>query len=129
MEVKIIVSDGEGATGAPGATVIGAAPSAQPWAMAAPAAAPDYGATQASGAATPPEEILRAAAALGAINGGPAPSFGNMGQAGTPPPFITGNVGPMAAALGRGPDVAAGAAPGSGAQMETFTAPEPGGAE
>jgi hypothetical protein len=131
MHVQIIVSDSEGASGAPAVTMLGAAHAAHQAPMPQASGAPDFAAAPAPGAATPPAEILRAAAALGAINGGPAPNFGNMGQAGIPPAFVTGNNASTPGSQGGmgGTDVAAGAAPGSGAQMETYTAPEPGGDE
>lgn len=140
MEVKIIVSDGQAAAAAAPAVMVSGAPAAQPSMAPQAGGAQDYQ----QGAATPPAEILRAAAATGAINAGPAPGIfsqglGNQGLggqdvAGAPPAFITGNAASPSASgapqsgMG-GPDIPAGAAPGSGAQMETYTAPEPGGGE
>jgi hypothetical protein len=134
MEVKIIISNGESATAAPGATVFaGGAPVTMQGFAPQASAAPNASGV---GLATvmPPAETLRAAAALGAIDGGPAPAFAGMGEAGVPPAFITGAVAAMSPGSEmRGvvgaPDMAAGAAPGSGSQMETYMAPEPGGDE
>jgi len=66
------------------------------------------------------------------MNAGPAPTIGDLSAPGAPPAFIaqasagTG-IGAMAQGSTTGPDLAAGAAPDSGAQTETYTSPEPGG--
>jgi hypothetical protein len=70
---------------------------------------------------TPPPEVLRAAAALGAQDAGPAPMLGGFSTPGAPQQFTgSGSEFPaIVAATGR--DHAAGAAPGSGMQMQTDT--------
>lgn len=120
MEIKIVISDNDPASktrvavSAPGAT--------------------DFATTQ-SGAATssdaPPAEVLRAAAAMGAMSAGPAPALGASAFAqGAPAAFITGATGfagvDIADRAAISPDHSAGAAPGSAAQMETFSTPAAG---
>ena len=112
MEVKIIISDTAG--GGPGANSVatvqfGPGSSSDANVQAGPV-------SQATGLSAA-EELLQRAAAIGAINAGPAPNLSGS-EAGAPMPFINVNADMAASAAG---GQSAGAAPGSGSLMETFT--------
>lgn len=71
-----------------------------------------------------PPEVLRAAAAIGAIDAGPAPGAGSSTQAGVPPPFSSGSdLGDVTTSVGisAGPSAAAG--PDSGSVVESVIDP------
>jgi len=133
MEVKISISD----NGSPSSRIEMPAHASAP-APATPAAnaaevtdAGQAGAggtsgVGASGDMGAPADLLMRAAEMGAMNAGPAPDL-SMFQQGAPPPFITGQMGQMAAASGVAGAVAsesAGASPGTAARVVTHTAPE-----
>src|SRR6476660_9062642 len=105
MEIKIVISDSKAAdTGASNSVHV------------------ESGAPQ----STAPPELLQAAAAIGAINAGPAPTLAAAPSEG-PSPFIgTGAIGDMPGAFGSASSApeSAGAAPGSAAFVETTSAPE-----
>src|SRR5437879_5784702 len=112
MEVKISISDG----GSTPATVemsgqaTGSAASGTYAAAAASGDVTDAGQAGMGGgsgmsmggdlAGSVPPDLLMRAAAMGAMNAGPAPDL-SMFQQGAPPPFITGQMGQMASFLGR----------------------------
>lgn len=81
MEIKIVISDTAGGGGTTPAPSIGVSDE------------PSRAGTGGESAATtgqqisPPPEIARAAAAIGAIDAGPAPGTGGSTQFGVPPPF------------------------------------------
>ena len=105
MEIKIVISDSKAAD-------TGASSSVHA----------ESGAPQ----STAPPELLQAAAAIGAINAGPAPTLAAAPSEG-PSPFIgTGAIGDMPGAFGSASSApeSAGAAPGSAAFVETTSAPE-----
>jgi hypothetical protein len=149
MEIKILISDssagvvvqnGAGAPpGSPGATGSGAQPgagaqpgqatptSADPWSgIATDAGRTGVGSSVQAGMPTgsavqPPAYLLRAAAALGARNGGPAPMLSGWagGISGEPLQFTNATIAaPVMAALGA-PDQSAGAAPGAESSTPT----------
>lgn len=123
MEVKITISDNDAA----GRASIAVTGLSAPDQGQAPSGSQPVGSLL-----TPPPDVARAAAALGAMNAGPAPAFGNAMAPGAPPAFIAGTsdqiaISGQSGSMSTGPDNPAGAAPGSGAQAETFTAPARGG--
>ena len=81
MEIKIVISDtaGGGATPAPSVQVGGE--------QARPGAGGEASAATGQQQVSAPPEILAAAAAVGAIDAGPAPGTGGTVQPGIPPPF------------------------------------------
>jgi hypothetical protein len=80
MEIKITISDtaGGGATPAPSMQI-----SSEP----GPSGASGQSSAPSGQQVSAPPEILRAAAAVGAIDAGPAPGVGGSTQFGVPPPF------------------------------------------
>ena len=130
MEVRIVITDGAAGSSEKSVHIEGAAVSAAGASDAASAGgAGSGGAMAASGAAaeTAPGTggSTPAQAPAGAIDAGPAPS-GDFFQPGTPQPFNAqraANVQPPPSSTGTtASDESAGAAPGSGAGMETSTA-------
>jgi hypothetical protein len=95
MEIKIVISDTptEGASQGAGITVTQATQSV----------------------AEPPAYLARAAAAIGARNGGPAPMLTGMtgGTPGEPVPFTSAAIASPVLAAAGAPDQSAGAAPGA----------------
>ena len=124
MEIKIVISEGGSGAGQGEASSVHV--TRAPGGAGAPADSEAAGVHQ---MAAPPE-VLRAAAAMGAINAGPAPGLTGAPHVDGPPPFIGASVasemgGHMGSATSpRGES--AGAAPGSGHFMETTTAAEGG---
>ena len=123
MEIKILISDSPGGAEAQvGGTVV--ARSAAPGAVGqAPAAT--------GSPLQPPDYLVRAAAALGAHNGGPAPMLSGLvgGASGEPVQFTSAlAASPVAAAMGA-PDQAAGAAPGAERAALARAVEAPGGEE
>jgi hypothetical protein len=127
MEIKIIISDIGGAAEARAASqpqvsvergATGGGMSLSGGAMhEAPAAA------SATGASVPPE-VLRQAEAIGAFDGGPAPSLPGPAQPGAPQPFIAARAAQVLSGATMGGAAApesAGAAPGSGPAIDTTT--------
>ena len=129
MEVKITISDNSGGTTIQIGT--GAAASVQSEAPAQPSA-PGGSDTEAGAAMAgsspmgqfamtgsvlePPAEVLRAAAAIGAMSAGPAPALTAVmmtGAPGEPLPFNALGLEPATMAAAGAPDQAAGAAPGA----------------
>lgn len=118
MEIKIVISDTptEGASQGAGVSVTQAGPSG-----AAALGAPAMGAEGPGAAATtrsvaePPAYLVRAAAAIGARNGGPAPMLTGMtgGTSGEPVPFTSAAIASPVLAAAGAPDQSAGAAPGA----------------
>ncbi len=117
MEVKIVITDATSVAGAQGATSVQVTSGAAGQT------------TQVAAVPTAPPEVLAAAAATGALDAGPAPNLMSMGTAGAPALFIGEGSGSPSAAMESMafPAQAAGAAPGSGAQMEVHTIAEGGG--
>jgi hypothetical protein len=121
MEIRIVISDsatgGGGATQESGLTFAQAAPSGAtaPGATALGATAPDAPASvMTGGVVQPPDYLARAAAALGARNGGPAPMLSGLGgAAGEPVQFTSAAIASPAMAAAGAPDQSAGAAPGA----------------
>ena len=135
MEVKITISDNSGGTTSQGTTTIHIGSSAAPAVQSeAPAqAAAQSGSDTEAGAAMaastpmdqlamtgsplgPPAEVLRAAAAVGAISAGPAPALTVVmmgGAPGEPAPFNAAGLEPATMAAIGAPDQTAGAAPGA----------------
>jgi hypothetical protein len=116
MEIKILISDGpaggEGATQTSGLTFGQATPSG--------AMTPAIGALGRSAAVTgsvvqPPDYLARAAAAIGAHNGGPAPMLSGLtsGAPGEPVQFTSASIAAPAMAAVGAADQSAGAAPGA----------------
>jgi hypothetical protein len=104
MEVKIVISDSAG--GGSGASVH--------------VHAPGGAALQTTAAATAPSDLQSRAAAIGAIDAGSAPDLGSLNLSGAPIAYVSSGAPGVASS---GPGESAGAAPGSGAYMETSTAP------
>ena len=120
MEIKITISDsaGGGATPAPSMQISGE-----------PARSATSGESSAASGQqiSAPPEVLRAAAAVGAIDAGPAPGEGGNTQQGVPPPFrSSAGVSDMEAVMPSG-GMSAGhsvaAAPGGVTPMETEAPP------
>ena len=86
------------------------------------------GMQEASSGMIPPPEILRAAAAMGAQNAGPAPMLSGTTSLGVPQPFILGGSEvPSMMTTAAASDQPAGAAPGSGMHTPTETIEDTGG--
>ncbi|MBB5471116.1 hypothetical protein HDG32_007272 [Paraburkholderia sp. CI2] len=112
MEVTITISDG--ATGKPSLPQAEGVSRTQ-----TPQKGPD---TTMQGVV--PDDIASKAAALGALNAGPAPSsFPTIAESGAPLPFVAGSISELALGGGLGQPVteSAGGAPNSDRSMETHT--------
>jgi hypothetical protein len=124
MEIRIIISDlGNG-------TVTQITPSGQVSASVQPNGdGIQLGPGMQSGSGMmPPPEILRAAAAMGAQNAGPAPMLSGTTSLGVPQPFILGGSEvPSMMTTAAASDQPAGAAPGSGMYTPTETIEDTGG--
>jgi hypothetical protein len=118
MEIKIIISDIGGAAEARAASQpqVSVERGAAGGGHEAPAAA------SATGATVPPE-VLRQAEAIGAFDGGPAPSLPGPAQQGAPQPFIAARAAQVlsGATMGGAAPESAGAAPGSCPAIDTTT--------
>ena len=115
MEIKIVISESRPA--APGSEAHGIG------------GTPGTGESPAASPIVAPPEVLQAAAAVGAINAGPAPSVAVLSPIAGPPPFIgasAAETGGMVGAAGAPAAESAGSASGSGTMVETTTAPEGG---
>jgi len=125
MEVRIVISDGGSAAGKTPAVSVegGLGAAAGAGGQMAPSSAGASAPTGTSAAAASADLGLSAQDRAGAINAGPAPSAATFNASGAPEPFVgqrAANVlGPGGA--DRSTDESGGAAPGSGADMETFT--------
>jgi hypothetical protein len=114
MEIKITISD----TGAGGTASMQVSGESLRSGTGAESSAP--GGPQ---VAAPPE-VLRAAAAIGAIDAGPAPGAGSSTQAGAPPPFSSGSdLGDVTTSPGISAGPSAAAAPDSGSVVESVVDP------
>ena len=115
MEIKIVISESRADAPGSGAHATGGTRGTGESLAASPIVAP--------------LEVLQAAAALGAINAGPAPSVAMLSPTAGPPPFIgasAAETGGMVGAAGAPAAESAGAAPGTGTMVEATTAPEGG---
>src|SRR5215470_13123573 len=115
MEIKIVISESRPDAAGSGAHATGVTR--------------ETGELQAASLIVAPPEVLQAAAALGAINAGPAPSVAVLSPTAGPPPFIgasAAETGGMVGAAGAPAAESAGAAPGTATMVETTTAPEGG---
>ena len=116
MEIKIIISDTSSSGASAGLQIIG------PGTSAAQAGGPvEMAASKSFGSPIePPPEVLRAAAAMGASNGGPAPMLTGEGvTSGAPQPYVASGTESSAMAARGVPDQSGGAAPGA-EQMTPF---------
>jgi len=110
MEIKIVITDGGSAGG-------------QTAAVSFDGSSGSAGHAAPSSIGTSGDQGLLAQERAGAINAGPAPSAATFGATGSPAPFIAQREANVLGPTGvkQSTDESGGAAPGSGAEMETFT--------
>ena len=109
MEIKITISD-TGAGGTTSMQVSGESPRSGTGAESSAASGQQV---------TTPPEILRAAAAIGAIDAGPAPGAAVTTQSGVPPPFSSGSDLGNVTSIGTSAGPSAAVAPDSGSVVES----------
>lgn len=122
MEIKIIITDAGPAGHSENSVQIGAG-SVSAGAAGSSDAMASMGDTSETGASA--RGSTSAQASAGAMDAGPAPAMGGFYEPGVPQPFVAqraANVLPHSSGGARSTDESGGAAPGSGAGMETSTA-------
>jgi hypothetical protein len=125
MEVKIVITDAGSAAGKTAAVSFesGSGASTGAGGLAAPSAAGASAQAAPSAVGASADQGLSAQDRAGAIDAGPAPSAATFGATGAPEPFVGQRAANVLGPAGgnQSTDESGGAAPGSGAGMETFT--------
>ena len=115
MEIKITISD----TGAGAGAGVGGTASVQVSGESVGSGTGVESSAAGGQQVAPPPEILRAAAAIGAIDAGPAPGAGST-QSGVPPPFSAGSdLGDVMSSPGTSAGACAATAPDRGSVVES----------